>query len=68
MMKKKHAIKYAKLLQKYEEEGKQRDLESEDESNAEEAKDQGLKTKIEGILIFMKEMNRGHKEKEEVKA
>ena len=41
---------YAKLLQEYEE-GKQRDSESENEANEEvEAKDQGLKIKIEEIL------------------
>ena len=50
LMKKKHATEYAKLLQEYEE-GKQRDLESENEANEEvEAKDQGVKIMIEEIL------------------
>ena len=52
-----------------EEEGKQRDVESESEANEEvEAKHQGLKIKIEEMLALMKEMHRGQKEKEEVKA
>ena len=50
LMKKKHAMECAKLLQEYEE-GKQRDPESENEANEEvEARDQGLKIKIEEIL------------------
>ena len=56
---------YAKLSQEYEE-GKQRDMELENESNEEvEGKDQGLKTKIEEILTFMKEMDGGQKQKKE---
>ena len=51
-MMKKHAMEYAKLLQEYEE-GQQRDLESENEANDEvEAKDHGLKIKIEEILTL----------------
>ena len=67
IMKKKHAMECAKTLQEYEE-GMQRDLESENEANGEvEGKDQGLKIKIEEILTLLKEMNRGQKEREEVK-
>ena len=67
MMKKKQAMEYAKLLQECEE-GKQRDLGSQNEANEEvDAKDQGLKITIEEILTFMTEMNRGQRE-EEVKA
>ena len=67
MMKKKHAKEYANLLQGYEE-GRQRDLESENEANEEvEGKDQELKIKIEEILTLMREMHRGQTEKDEVK-
>ena len=63
MMKKKLAMEYTKLLQEYEE-GKERDLESENEANAEvEGRNQGLKIKIEEIVTLMKEMNRGQREK-----
>ena len=48
-LKKKHAMEYAKLLQEIEE-GMQRDLESENETNGVEEKDQGLKIKIEEIF------------------
>ena len=67
-MMKKHAKEYANLLQEYEE-GRQRDPESENEANEElEVKGPELKIKIEEILTIMKEMNRGWKEKDEVKA
>ena len=66
MMKKKHGKEFADLLQEYEE-GKQKDLGSENEASEEvEGKDQELKVKVEEILTLMKEMNRGQKEKYEV--
>ena len=62
VMKKRHAMEYAKLSKECEE-VKQRDLESENETNEQvEGKDQEWKIKFEEILTLMKEMSRGQKE------
>ena len=63
------ALSIFSVLSQKKKEGKQRDLESENEANeGVEGKDQELKVKVEEILTLVKEMNRGQKEKDEVKA
>ena len=65
MMKKRHAMEYAKLLKECEE-VKQRDPESENETNEQvEEKDHEWKIKFEEILTVVNEMSRAQQEKEE---